>query len=428
MDILVYYWLLTLIKHLLWVVELLTDALFGFTLTKGSKKEREEAKRDGRSAQLVQIAWKAHPVAMMAHGLENFLTIHDKYMDPKYILEKKNVTLFTMEKDCAVFCVTDPDVDVYDTQRFPFVFIPHWDEAKMLIILPLEDLNKLADSMGNPTVDVTLVHMTARCGSTLISQMMHRVPNTRSMSEPLAMLRLAERYNKGYYDWKTYTKLIQSCMRITCKVEPGSNIKRIVLKMNPSTAPQLEMLHEMFPKFKIIFNTRHPRPSILSLMKVLVGINQCWYAKTGLMWQWTVHYGCVPYKEKYLSYIRQIPKWIKPMSYEMWFVHFHAGSVATFLELKHIYDHIVLYENLNSNPDEEVEKLFKVMNVPLEYKEDAMLALKKDSQASHFGERGETMSLTDAEWKEVEAIFRNLHTGLTRDMTLDEYKTLIGLS
>ncbi len=40
--------------------------------------------------------------------------------------------------------------------------------------------------VGDPSVSVAAVGMTARCGSTLLSQMMNRVPGTRSISEPMA--------------------------------------------------------------------------------------------------------------------------------------------------------------------------------------------------------------------------------------------------
>ena len=44
--------------------------------------------------------------------------------------------------------------------------------------------------------------MTARCGSTLISQMMRRVPRTRSISEAWALAYLNIMYNRGEIGWK----------------------------------------------------------------------------------------------------------------------------------------------------------------------------------------------------------------------------------
>ena len=42
---------------------------------------------------------------------------------------------------------------------------------------------RLAEEVGDPALPVVMVNMTTRCGSTLLVQMMNRVPGTRAMSE-----------------------------------------------------------------------------------------------------------------------------------------------------------------------------------------------------------------------------------------------------
>ena len=82
------------------------------------------------------------PLHQIPHGLDNFLYVHESYLSPRWLLDRPNVTLFTAESDCAVFCVSDPDVDVYDTERFPFVFFAHYQGRKnkpaQPILVPLE--------------------------------------------------------------------------------------------------------------------------------------------------------------------------------------------------------------------------------------------------------------------------------------------------
>ncbi len=427
MDELIPYALLLIIKQLLWLVELFTDFLFGYTLTRGSKKEREEARSYDKCAHLVNIKWRALALDITAYSLKNFLYVHERYIDPRYTLQHVHVTLFTAEKDCVVFCVSDPQVNIYDTVTHPWVFFSHYHVARKLIIIPLDMFNRLADELGDPKVDVSLVHMTTRCGSTLISQMMNRVPNTRSMSEPWAMTRLAELFNKGSYSWEAYKKLVHNFMRLHCKIEPDCGIQRIVFRLGPMMSVQLEILHEVLPNITMIFNTRHPRPSILSLMKVVRLIETTLYARTGLMWNHFASLLTVPYKEKYLEASRSLQKWIKPMSYEEVFTHIYASSFASFLEAKHIYSHVVTYENLMADLDGEVEMIFKKMNVPVEFKAEALEALERDSQNRKFGERGERIQLDDGLWRKMDSIFDKFHTGLTRNMSMAEFEELLKL-
>ncbi len=427
MDEFIFYILLLLTKWFLWMVELITDLLFGYTFTSGTRSEREEAKKYEKSAQLVNVKWRARPVDLMHCRLEHFLYIHEKYIDPRYVLKHAYVTLLTVEKDCAIFCVSDPGVNVYDTKLYPFVFLAHYMVAKKLVIIPLESFNHLADEIGDPKVNVSLVHMTLRCGSTLISQITTRVLNTRTVSEPEAMARLSECYSRRYYTWETYRKLVQSSMRLRCKVEPHSGVERIVIKMSPNTSGLHEMLHEMFPDFNVIFNTRHPRKAVPSFMKVLYSVNNGLYAKTGLLWNFRAYSLPYPFKEKYRRIFKNINKWIKPMSYEESFAYVIAGSFASFLEAKHVYKYVVVYENLVADPDAEVERMFKAMNIPRRFKAEAMKAFEIDSQYKKFGERGETIELDDNLWKKIDAIFEKFSTGLSRDMSMEEFEELLDL-
>ncbi len=425
MEDLFCYWFLLFLKASLGVVDLILDSTIGFSFTKGTRGVREAAKSSQKTAQMVNILWKAHPVDMIPHGLINFLYVHEKYLDPKYILENKNVTLYFMDKETVTFCVTDPAVDVYDLTKFPFVFYAHYDQAKKFIIMQQEDFFKLADEVGDPKIEVSLLQFTARCGSTLISQMISRIPKTRSMSEPWCLSRLEECYNLGYFSWDTYNKLIRSCMKLLCKVEPGMDIDRIFIKMTCISAPQFEIIHKLFPEMNLVFNTRHPRSSIHSLMKVLKSVNNSLYAKSGLYWNQLVHQLSYPHRTKYDYISKMMSKFFKPMTYEEGFVHVYASSLACYLETREIFKHVVLYENLIANPEQETEKLLNSMNIPLSYKKEAMSALAKDSQGKRFGAMGETVQLSLDMWGKVEHIFDMYYLGLRKDMTLDEFKKII---
>ncbi len=200
------YWFLQIILFVLWIVEHVTDFLFGFTFRGGTKQERREAKRSyEKSAQLVNILHHAryHEILDL-FDLSYYLYKHEKYVHPEYVLDKTNVALYFVNKTHAVFSVGEPNDDFYDTKRIPFCFLAHDKLAKKLVIVPMSSFHRLAEELGDPKVPVCLFGMTARCGSTLMAQIMNRVPKTRSMSEPWVWTYAYVMYNKGQIDMEEY--------------------------------------------------------------------------------------------------------------------------------------------------------------------------------------------------------------------------------
>ena len=88
-----------------------------------------------------------------------------------------------MNGQYAWFSVTPKDVNVYDLNTFPFIWVGQYLQAQELIIMPIWAFLKLAnDELADPGSDgrqVIMLFNTARCGSTLLCQMFSRLPNTR---------------------------------------------------------------------------------------------------------------------------------------------------------------------------------------------------------------------------------------------------------
>ncbi len=419
-----WYWSLLIAKGIQHVLDFFLDLLTGYTTRGGSREERTRAwLHHEHSAQIVNIAWRAHYVDLIVASGKNFLWTHEKYVHPKYILENKNVTLYMMDEDNAYFCVSDPDVDVYNVDKFPFCFLSQRDESKKLVILPLDSFIRLGEDLGDPKVPVTLVSMTARCGSTLISKMMQQVPGTRSMSEPWVLHQVNNHFRKRWINWDRARKLMQATMRLQCKLEPDSGIERVVLKLAPPAAPMFVEFKKLFPNFKLIFNTRHPKPSILSLQKVTqtqensIFINLKIFLKEAMY-----NFVSLPYTEDYCKIVESPVKFFsKVWRIEDVTTYAWASAFVCWRDYKEIYDHICLYENLTKDTDGECLKLFEAMAVDAKHIPLAKQALKGDSQRGTFGKREEKPILDEKEWLWVDKNLKGL-TGLSVFMTEEEFK------
>ena len=142
--------------------ECISDLLFGLTLTKGSLQERNEASSYEKSAQIVNVIWRAWFKETERHDLSNFLYTHDKFVHPEYVIDKKHITLHSIFKDHVLFCVSDPDENIYDTKKYPFVWIGQFLVAQKLVIMPISSFHRVAEKVGDPKVPVLGINMTAR--------------------------------------------------------------------------------------------------------------------------------------------------------------------------------------------------------------------------------------------------------------------------
>ncbi len=107
-------------------------------------------------------------------------------------------------------------------QMAPFIFIIQFFAAKKLVVMPHSSFHRLAAEVGDPQEDgrkLTFVNMTARCGSTLLSQMMSRVPKVRTMSEPWTLVHLHGHYVNRLIALAEYKRLLRSAIRLQCKKE-----------------------------------------------------------------------------------------------------------------------------------------------------------------------------------------------------------------
>ena len=86
------------------------------------------------------------------------------------------------------------------------------------------------------------------------------------MSEPFSFVFVGNLYLRGIVSLVEYEKILDSTFRVQCKKENG--VDHIVIKHAATSAPVLCYLKRAYPQIKLIFNTRHPLPSLKSYSKL----------------------------------------------------------------------------------------------------------------------------------------------------------------
>ena len=423
-----FYAILQVVNFIYWLLDqYVIEPIFNHSLIYGSIKERKRASKDDLVAHVVDVRFMAIMGMGLHYDLSNFLITHDKYESLDYILNKANVTLFGLGKDNAIFVVTDESVDIYETKKFPFTSLGQVLEAKKLVIIDHVTLHRLADRLGDPKVQVSILNMTCRCGSTLITQMMSRVPKVRASAETYPSIHAHALYQEGKISRSEYRALLRSSIRVQCKVEPTSDIEHIFMKLNCFNSAQFGILRVLFPKAVLFFNTRQLAPSSRSLKKVMSNsfVNMI-CTRWGFQWRHLIPQMPVPYdspkiEEVYTQYEAQFfPKvtWVEHCAL------MSALVAACYEREPKVYNDIIFYEDLMENPEATMDRIFGIMGMNKEHIDKALSALNRDSQNRILCPRGEQegVQLTEKDKDDINRMFKRFNVPLTCEMSLEEFK------
>ena len=141
--------------------------------------------------------------------------------------------------------------------------------------MPHESLHRVAEKLPDPSDVYTVgtIHMIARCGSTLLRQMMNAVPAVRTISEPFGLSALHQEFSKGNITWAEYDKLFVSVIKVLCKKsDKDDKITHLIFKLSQFSSVQTPLFKRHFPNFIHIFNTREPKFQTESVFRLATSL------------------------------------------------------------------------------------------------------------------------------------------------------------
>ena len=97
-----------------------------------------------RKCQVVRVLWRSSKNMFLTATLDNYMYMHSAWVDTAFVLSSEHVTLQGVNKTHAFFCVTQPSVDVYSSNFYPFVFTNQFMLAEKLIIVSLDEFHHMA--------------------------------------------------------------------------------------------------------------------------------------------------------------------------------------------------------------------------------------------------------------------------------------------
>ena len=143
---------------------------------------------------------------------------HEKFDTIDCLLDP-TITLYFVDLTRAFFVQHPPEVNIYDTKKFPFFFIAQRKNAIRTFEIPISELIKLGEKIGDPKCRVAWVNHTGRCGSTLVAQGLNAIPDCTVISESQEWLvHLAAIGAETDIDFTKYTNSVEFDWLVTAAV------------------------------------------------------------------------------------------------------------------------------------------------------------------------------------------------------------------
>ena len=115
-DMGIFYWTMCTFRAGITLIDILLDHILGYTIQHGSREERSKSEEYEYSAQVVNLLGRGTYSPIQPHQLNNFVWQHDKYVHPKYVLDHDNITLMGVTPSQVFFCVSEPNLNIYETK------------------------------------------------------------------------------------------------------------------------------------------------------------------------------------------------------------------------------------------------------------------------------------------------------------------------
>ena len=189
----------------------------------------------------------------------------------------------------------------------------------------------------------------------------------------------------GAIDREELRQLLRSTVRLHAKTEPSSKCRRLFVKLHPSLNPHLDVLKELFPQAKLIYGTRGLARSLLSARKIVSTAKSGLFGPLGIFWRRFLGRVYVPVlSHRHHWARRRVSPWHQNVSDDEILLLWHLASLACYFDFAHLFDGVVLYEELVTDSRAVVAWLYETMGIEQRHVELGLAALETDSQNDVF--------------------------------------------
>ena len=213
-----------------------------------------------------RILWRRKFHAFEYTSVRDFLCLYTSTVEHEYLM-KHNVTLYAISEHEAIFIEVPEDINIHSSDENSFFHMAQFNRSTHVMKMPINIFHELAMRLGNPSIPVSWISSTSRCGSTLLCQILENVPGTLLLSEPDAPTNIDYMTKIKTVSENERIKLITSAIRFLCKPSPSAT--RICIKTRGACASLMGDISKLFPDIRQIFMYRNCQETMTSLLGFL---------------------------------------------------------------------------------------------------------------------------------------------------------------
>ncbi len=333
--------------------------------------------------------------------LDNFALAHlsSREEPARAILGDRRASLMGITDRLAVFGVVPEGFDVHDPANGAFLREAQVRNAEEVVVTSLKTFVELGKSAGKTGARVLFLSSTARCGSTLLTQMLDRLDGVRAMSEPEFFTQVFHLQDKLS---EPLEEVVKAGISLQCKDEQtrnGKDLKLIVFKPRSECTGLMPVMAQLLPDIKHAFMLRNPMDNIASIYNI-VRVRQKMSSKKGNPWDWTYSASIAPLTPPGSSCKDAIKELFENISINYddtrLAAFFWALRVHCFKECRDRLQIDVLpvdYEDVLKDPVKTISDILHHCKVSVDNLDDCLRAMTKDSQEKSIFNRKELSPL-----------------------------------
>lgn len=312
---------------------------------------------------------------------------------PADVVLQSNVMLLEIGAQNTTFVEVDSSSNVLNVRKYPFFSRGLVSLCERVIDIPNKYFYDLVDQIDVSGREVVWLSSTGRCGSTAWCQIFNSLPGWSVISEshvPFAsLIRIFDNY-RSIAEFSTtphFEKMVKAIVTMSISKLPKGN--RVLWKMTFGDAIMTKVISKVFPKHKILFAYRKPLEATESLYKS-AGPFLPQLSNTQNPLDFVLNKPSCP---EYEELVRK-----GGTTFE-WCLFQWASTVLINLDAEEEGVQVtrIRYEDMLLDTEGMILRLFDHLNVSEEYLNDALEALKYDSQEHSVLSRKRTA--LRASWK-----------------------------